>query len=85
MMLSPGWMDTDIKNAFTSYDVMISSDLNLMPSRCCIKSLLFCTWYGDFPTTRFQDSGKFFRCFICHNPYAANYGSKWHPFLMHLG
>ena len=41
MMLSAGWMGTDVKSAFTSYDMMILSELSWMPSRCYINSLLF--------------------------------------------
>ena len=54
MMLSEGWIGTDVKSALTSYDMMISSDLSWMPSRCYKNSLLFCTWYGDFPTRGFR-------------------------------
>ena len=54
MMLSAGWMGTHVKSALTSYDMMISSYLSWMPSRCCMNSLLFCTWYGDLPTRGFR-------------------------------
>ena len=30
------------------------------------------------------DSGHIFRCLICHSPYAGDYGSEWHPFLVYL-
>ena len=58
MMLSAGWMGTDVKSAFTSYD-MILSNLNWMPSRCCINTLLFCMWYGDLPTRGDLPTGGF--------------------------
>ena len=48
MMLSAHWMGTDVKSALTLYDIMISSDLSWMPSKCCINSWLFCPWYGGF-------------------------------------
>ena len=35
MMLSIGWMGTDVKSAFTSYDMMISSGPSWIPSKCC--------------------------------------------------
>ena len=54
MMLGAGLMGTDVKSAFTLYDIMIPSDLSWMPSKCCMNSLLFCTWYGDFPTRGFR-------------------------------
>ena len=54
MMLSTSGMSTDVKSAFTSYDIMVSSDLSWMPSKCCMNSLLFWTWYGDFPTRGFR-------------------------------
>ena len=53
-MLRAGWMGTDVKSAFRPYDLMISSDFGRMPFMCCINSLLFWTWYGDFATRGFR-------------------------------
>ena len=48
MMLRAGWMGTDVKSALTSCDLMISSDLSWMPSRCCINSFCFVLGMGIF-------------------------------------
>ena len=47
-------MDTDVKSAFTSQDMMLSSDLKWTPLMCCMKSLMFWTSYGDLPTRGFR-------------------------------
>ena len=54
MMLRAGWMGTEVKSAFTSYDMMVSSGPSWMPLRCCRNSWLFWTWWGDFATRGFK-------------------------------
>ena len=84
MMLSAGWMGTDGKSALTSYNMIISSELMWMPSRCCINYLLFWTWYVDFPTRGFRILDNSLDVLLCYSSYAGDNGSEWHPFLMHF-
>ena len=50
MMVMADSMDTDVKSAETSYEVIHSVGCNLIPLTCCTKSPVFLIWCGDFPT-----------------------------------
>ena len=50
MMSNAGSMGMEVKRAFTSKAIIHSSGFNLMSSKLCMKSWLFFTWCGHFPT-----------------------------------
>ena len=54
MMLMAGSMGTDVNSTFTSYDMMYSSCCSWMHFICCMKSQVFWTLCGDFPTKGFR-------------------------------
>ena len=84
-MSSADWIGTDVKSAFASYDIMISSDLSWMPSKCCINSLLFWTWYGDFPTRGFRILDNSLDVSYVTTPMVETMGLSGIPFLCTLG
>ena len=85
MMLSAGWMGSSVKIALTSYDMMISSELSWMPSRYCMNSLLFCTWYGDLPTRGFRILNNYLDVSYVTAPMLETMGLSGTPFFCTLG
>ena len=51
MMVMAGWIGTDVNSALTSKDTIHWLGCSWMPCICWMKSLLFCMWYGNFPTS----------------------------------
>ena len=84
MMLSAGWIDGDVKRAFTSYDMMISSGPSWMPSRCCkilcyseLGKVIFPPGVSGFWTILLMSYMSQPLCWILW--------SDWHPFFVSLG
>ena len=50
MMVIADSIGTDVKSAETSYEVIHSVGLSVIPLTCCTKSPVFLIWCGDFPT-----------------------------------
>ena len=74
-MLIAGCIGTDVKSAFTSYDMIHSYGFNWMPSMLLMKSLGVLDMVWGYSYQGFQDPGKFFGCLIGYRPSAGNDGS----------
>ena len=84
MMVRAGWMGTEVKSAFTSYEIMTSSGPSWMPFRCCRKSSFVVYMMRWLSHQGFQDLRQFLSWLVCYSPNTGNYRPEWHPLFVYF-